>query len=468
MRICLISEGSYPYIMGGVSSWIQMLTESMPQHEFVIYAIGAEMKNKGNYKCKLTDNIVGIEEVFLDEFMSQTGEWGKKYFLSDQQKRAFINLISGGDVDWAEIFTLVRSGEYDNVTNFLMSRDFFEIVQLSSEEDFSYISFTEFFWMVKSMLLPLLQIIKSELPEADLYHCVSTGYAGVVGSMAKHLLNKPLILTEHGIYSREREEEIIKSDWLKGYFKDMWIKFFYNISKLAYDSSDRVISLFERNKQIQVELGCNEDKIDVIHNGIDISKLKEYKDVREDKYINFGALLRVVPIKDVKTMLHGFNAAKQKVDNIRLFIMGPYDEDEEYYNECIQIVENLNISDIVFTGRINPDDYLYKMDCLILTSISEGQPFALLEAMGYKKPLITTNVGSCREMLEGRNDEFGDAGIVIPVMDYEKLGKAIVEIAKTPSLRAHMGQSGFERVKKYYTTKMFIDSYSKLYEQWGD
>ena len=42
MRICLLTEGSYPYVVGGVSSWVQMLMEGLPEYEFVVYSIGAE------------------------------------------------------------------------------------------------------------------------------------------------------------------------------------------------------------------------------------------------------------------------------------------------------------------------------------------------------------------------------------------------------------------------------------------
>ena len=58
MRICLIAEGSYPYVTGGVSSWIQGLMTSMKEHEFIIYAIGAETKQKGKYKYQFPSNFI--------------------------------------------------------------------------------------------------------------------------------------------------------------------------------------------------------------------------------------------------------------------------------------------------------------------------------------------------------------------------------------------------------------------------
>ena len=56
MRLCLIAEGCYPYVAGGVSSWIQMLIKGLPEYEFIIYAIGAQKSQKGEYKYQIPDN----------------------------------------------------------------------------------------------------------------------------------------------------------------------------------------------------------------------------------------------------------------------------------------------------------------------------------------------------------------------------------------------------------------------------
>lgn len=78
------------------------------------------------------------------------------------------------------------------------------------------------------------------MPKADLYHCVATGYAGVLGSMAKHFHGSSLLISEHGIYTREREEELIKAQWVKGVYKNIWIEQFKKMSLLAYDKADAV------------------------------------------------------------------------------------------------------------------------------------------------------------------------------------------------------------------------------------
>ena len=50
MKICLLTEGSYPYVVGGVSSWVQMLMTGLPEFEFTVYAVGAEEKDRGKFK----------------------------------------------------------------------------------------------------------------------------------------------------------------------------------------------------------------------------------------------------------------------------------------------------------------------------------------------------------------------------------------------------------------------------------
>lgn len=78
--------------------------------------------------------------------------------------------------------------------------------------------------------------------------------------MAKHFHGSSLLISEHGIYTREREEELIKAQWVKGVYKNIWIEQFKKMSLLAYDKADAVTCLFERARTLQMELGCPEEK----------------------------------------------------------------------------------------------------------------------------------------------------------------------------------------------------------------
>jgi polysaccharide biosynthesis protein PelF len=468
LKICLLLEGSYPHVTGGVSTWVQMLIKNLKEHQFLIYAIGAEEKYRGVYKYNLPENVIAVNEVFLDEMLKGKGRYGIKYRLDKEAVKNLKFLITGEKVNWDFIFKLMSERKIRNEMDFFMSISFFDILKEAYIEKFKLIPFTEFFWTVRSMLVPLFFLLKNPLPRADLYHSASNGYAGIFASMSKFIYKKPFILTEHGIYSREREEEIIKSSWAKGYFKDMWIKFFYNICGGVYGYADKVITLFEKNREIEMELGCPESKLVIVPNGIDMKSFIEIKTGSAgDGYINIATITRIVPIKDIKTMIQSFNYVKKEIKNARFFIIGPTDEDEDYFNECKRLVERLQLKDLVFTGKVDIKDYIGNMDVLVMTSISEGQPFVILEGMASKKPFVTTDVGGGQELLYGNNDGFGKAGIVVAVMNIEKIAKAIIRLCQDEQLRQKMGENGLNRVINLYTSEKCINSYKEIYKEFG-
>lgn len=353
-----------------------------------------------------------------------------------------------------------------SIDQLLMGKDFLEIAKEVYELRYNNIVFSDFLWTLRSIYLPLGFALQFHPAKADLYHCVATGYSGIVGSVAKSLYGSKLLISEHGIYTREREEEIIKARWVQGVYKDFWIDQFRKLSLCAYQHADMVTSLFENARSLQIELGCPEEKTAVTPNGVAV---EDYENIPGkdpgDPMINVGAILRVAPIKDVKTLINAFYYAKAREPRLKLWIMGPWDEDEEYARECFDLVESLQVKDVVFTGRINTKEYIGKMDMLILTSISEGQPLTILEGFAAKKPVIATNVGNCEGLICGEADDFGAAGRVLPVMNIGKIADAIVELAQDPGLREQMGEIGYRRVCSRYRIQDMRKTYEEIYRK---
>ena len=367
-------------------------------------------------------------------------------------------------MEWETLVQLFQEKKF-SLNEFLMGEDFFQAVLECYQIRYPEILFSDFLWTMRSMYLPLFHTLRMDLPKADLYHCVATGYAGVLGSMAKMKYGSKLLISEHGIYTREREEELIRAKWVEGIYKNIWIEQFRKMSKFAYDQADVVTSLYAHAQELQIELGCPAEKTIVTPNGVDETRFADLTrpDFMEPDKIHIGAILRVTPIKDVKTMLRAFAYAKEKVPNLKLWIMGPTDEDEEYAKECFEMVNLISVDDVEFTGRVNVTDYMGGLDMTILTSISEGQPLTILESYAAHKPVIATDVGNCRGLIYGEDDDFGAAGILTHIMNVSEIADAMVQLGRNQKLREHMGEVGYKRLMKKYRVEDMRKTYGNIY-----
>lgn len=85
MRICLVLEGSYPYVHGGVSTWMHAYIQAMPQQEFSLWVIGAKAQDRGKFVYELPPNVKEVEEVFLDDALRLHGEQHPVLFTADER-----------------------------------------------------------------------------------------------------------------------------------------------------------------------------------------------------------------------------------------------------------------------------------------------------------------------------------------------------------------------------------------------
>ena len=466
MKICIISEGCYPYTVGGVSGWLHSMIQTFPKQEFVLLSIIANREQSGKFAYRLPENVTEVHEVYLEDL-----DWGSankrhKSRLNKREYHALRSLLLDQEVEWSALFDYFRDNEV-SINQLLMGEDFYHAVVDCYNLQYPDIVFSDFLWTMRSMYLPLFLALSTEIPKADVYHAVSTGYAGIVGSMGKHFYKSQFILSEHGIYTREREEELIKADWVQRTYKNIWIRQFKKMSKVAYDTADVVTGLYEHACELQQELGCDKNKTIITPNGIDYKKFENLPTVKPENrgFINVGAILRVAPIKDVKTMIQAFAYAKKRCPRLKLWIMGPYDEEPEYAAECFKMAEQLELSDIEFTGRINVTDYLGWMDMTILTSISEGQPLTILESFAAYVPVIATDVGNCRGLLYGEDDDFGKAGILTHIMNIEEIANAMVYMAENPEERRRMANVGYRRLIRKYKIEDMKKTYEGIYRK---
>mgnify|MGYP005813445349 FL=1 len=206
MKICMIAEGCYPYVVGGVSGWINNLITSFPEHEFIMLAVVSDRSVRGKFKYTLPDNLTEVYEVYLNdsEWISHSKKNYKKARLSAKNQAALNSLLIGKDTDWETLTRLLQNQKL-SLDALLMGPDFLDAAVKSYEIKNGEIVFSDFLWTMRSMYLPLFLAMHSYIPKADIYHCVATGYSGVLGAMAKIIYpDSRLVVSEHGIYTRER------------------------------------------------------------------------------------------------------------------------------------------------------------------------------------------------------------------------------------------------------------------------
>lgn len=466
--ICIIAEGSYPYVVGGVSSWIQQLINGHPEKDFKILSILPSEKEDAKVRYELPLNLLEVKTIYLADIYEHRVDQ-KKFMKYDEREEGIISRFINMELsdDTKKALELISSKEKSSVFDFTTSDFFWNKICSEYKDKYSEKEFNNFYWSYKSVFMFLMNVLQNEIPEADLYHSVSTGYAGVLGVLAKIKYDKPYYLTEHGIYAREREEDIIKSHWVGDDFKKIWIDYFYFLSKIAYKYSDKIISLFKYNSDLQILFGAPKEKTFVISNGVDVDYFSKLEKEETKKFV-IGSILRVVPIKDVKMMIKAFKIVTNTIKNAELYLIGPYEEDPDYYEECKELIDDFKLnSQIIFTGKVDVTDYLGRLDVFLLSSISEGQPLSMLEAMSVKIPIIATDVGDCRGILKNHK-EIGCAGVIVPPTSYTAMAAEIISLYKNEYRLKLLGERGCEIVKKYYRTDQFLDKYTKLYEEGWD
>lgn len=159
----MILEGCYPYVRGGVSSWMHEYIQGMPEHEFVLWVIGAKAEDKGKFKYELPRNVAEIHEVFLDDALRLRPTGKEKLRFTPEQVTALRRLLACEDPDWEVLFDTYNVKK-TGVLSFLMSEEFLNILLEMCREKYPYIAFSELFHTVRSMLLPLLYLIQQEVP----------------------------------------------------------------------------------------------------------------------------------------------------------------------------------------------------------------------------------------------------------------------------------------------------------------
>ena len=483
--IMILGEGTYPYIRGGVSSWIHQLLVGLPELTFGIIFLGSRPEEYGDILYQLPDNLKHLEVHYMydDESYLPSKREG-----SDEAIGTIRDLYSFFKGDKESIPEVMHDisfyMEKMPYKDFLFSHNSWKFIEERYKENCPDISFVDYFWTVRNIHKPIWKLaeIVTNMPKIKLLHSPSTGYAGFLGSLASYEKKLPFILTEHGIYTRERKIDMLTADWIDfkkptllkqpeetNYIQQMWVKFFERIGEFTYIKADSILSLYSGARDIQVQFGAPKEKTQIIPNAVDVDGLNMLLEKRPEGVPKVITLIgRVVSIKDIKTFIRAMRITVNAIPEAEAWIVGPMDEDEEYAAECQNMAESLGIKENVkFLGFQNIKDILPQSGLQTLTSISEGMPLVILEGFAAGVPCIATDVGSCHDLIKGGLNEediaLGSAGEITGMANPAALAKEYIRYLSDEKLWKEAQAVALARVEKFYRQETFIQAYRDIY-----
>ncbi len=474
--VCLIVEGAYPYVVGGVSGWLQDLIQNLPDVRFGVVAIKADASDLP-HRMALPPNVVALNEIALAPGSDPPRRCDDEAaILIAEALMRFLAVGGAGPLgDLIDRVGALRPGIAAG--DILAHPSVFKRLQRYYRAMLPSASFHHYFWAMRVLLGGLLAVLTAPLPRARVYHTISTGFAGLLAARAARQTGRPAFITEHGIYLLERQIEVMMADWIGDQvdtgleldrnvrdLRDLWVRAFTSYATACYDACDPIVALYRENGEVQRRLGAAPARLRVIPNGIDAGRFAHLPDARDPAAPMVALLGRVVPIKDIKTFIRAAALVHARAPHVRFAVLGPADEDADYAAECRDLVAQLGIGAVFdFAGRVQITEWLPRVDLLVLTSLSEAQPLVILEGGACGIPVVAPDVGSCREMIEGRAPGDPHGGIVTPLVNPAATAEAILTLVEHPATRDAMGAAMRDRVRRDYDHPTIIAAYRDIY-----
>ncbi|KAB7744793.1 DUF3492 domain-containing protein [Nostocoides sp. F2B08] len=465
MRVTLVSEGTYPFAMGGVSVWCDQLMSGLDGHEFEFVALTVDgsaqpmwpappsltrvrtiplwtpsPRGRGRLDPGLEGALVDLCAALVEPLPTQPvlARAGVGTFLG-ALRRIGAGIRERGST--AGLFTGDRAVEilgtaWEDRTG--------EPLTLKDALDWG------------DLLEHLLRPLQEPPVDSDVVHASMNGPSMLVGMTAHWERGTPVVLSEHGTYLRERY--LLEGDApLTSAVRFLRLNFYRLLSAASYQVAAAIAPHSHYNRRWQLLCGADPDRMHTMYNGVALADFPVATAEPDEPTVSF--LGRIDPVKDVRTLVRAFSTVHRTVPGSRLRIFGAAPVGQEaYLRDCQDLASDLGMqSRVAFEGPTRkPFDAYHSGSVVALSSISEGFPFSIVEAMACGRPVVCTNVGGVAEAV-------GDAGVVVPPQDPDALGDALRAVLEDDEQRARMGARARLRVRDRFTVERWTTAYADLY-----
>ena len=470
MDIALLSEGTYPYHPGGVSVWCDQLVRGLAPHRFTVHAITGGGGGDHDPAWELPDNVDALHSIPL---------WGpaphpKRSVRNSAELRATFEQLATSLVEpdgearfLSALHHLFALSQHTPMVGALRTTESLEVLLESMRQagpnDRASDSDPEPVTVSDARLA--LELIEHQLrplfappPEADLCHATANGLSVLLALGAHWSRNTPLVLSEHGIYLRERYLSYGPQAY-SAPVRSIMLRFFKRLTWAGYQIANAIAPGSEYNRQWLEANGAAPERIHPIYNGVDAANfITSHSEPDHPTLVWLG---RIDPLKDVETLIRSFAKVREALPAARLRIFGSASaENQSYLDRCVALRDSLDLAGAAtFEGRAaSVVDAYHSGHIVLLTSISEGFPYTLIEAMAAGKPTVATDVGGVREAT-------GDAGFIVPPQNPEKTAEACLLLLSDPGLRQTLGHAARTRILSMFTLEQSLAIFGDLYRE---
>lgn len=243
---------------------------------------------------------------------------------------------------------------------------------------------------------------------------------------------------------------------------NIFMKLFIDITMKC---CDKAIVLAERLRWI-FDKWFDPENIEAVTNGIMINLdiIKKHVESNRDNVL-LTHLGNLYPDKGTYDLVKAFKIVADKHPCVNLEIAGEWDNRfPEYKENVLQFIKDNGLERKVhFRGVITGAEkemFLVKSDLFILSSLKEGVPMVIIEAMATANPIVATNVGGVPEVVVD-----GKTGFLVEKQNPEEMANAIIKLIEDAELRIQMGKAGRKRYEEFYTEDKAIDSMLRVFQK---
>ncbi|MFJ7770794.1 DUF3492 domain-containing protein [Streptomyces sp. NPDC097107] len=509
MRIGLLTEGGYPYVSGEAGLWCDRLVRGLEQHEFDVYALSRSERQEDEGWVPLPPQVGRVRTASLWDFEDDGvvhGRRARRRFAecygelaavlcttapgnsSASSERASGGASEGESALEADRFANALYGlaelarDEGGLPAALRSETAVRALERACRAPGAHRSAREA--RVPDLLAVAARLERAlrplsldwyeedDLGAVDLCHAASGGTAALPGLLARHFCDVPLLVTEYGV--RLRTHYLTEPDAPPA-MRSVLAAFHGRLAAETYRRAAVITPGNAHARRWQERCGADRAKLRTVHPGMDATPFAEtgespgYADPHTLVWVG-----RVEPAKDLVSLLHAFAEIRKAEPRARLRIVGsPTGPDgAAYLAHCEGLAAQLfpdeadgphavGRNPVSFEETGGPElpsraDAYGAGALVVLSSVVEGFPSGLVEAMFCGRATVSTDVGAVVEAI-------GGTGLVVPPRNPRALAEACVALLRDPERRERLGAAARARALELFTVEQNVAAFHGIY-----